>query len=210
MRVGIGKINKNDLICAKANLEINELDAVAVGFNVSIDEEAKEIQGNIKVLIEGVIYKLIEELVEFRDSKKKEMEKKRLMGLTTIGKLKILPQYVFRNTHPAIFGIRVEGGKLVKGLNLIDNKAEKIGKIKNLQSENKSVDEATEGMELAISIPGINFERKLKDKKFLYSDISESQFRNFKKNKDLLSSNEMNLLQEIAEIKREQKADWGR
>ena len=210
VRAGIGKINKNDLICAKANLEINELDAVAVGFNVSIDDEAKEIQGNIKVLTEGVIYKLIEELVEFRDNKKKEIEKKRLMGLTTIGKLKILPQYVFRNTHPAIFGIRVEGGKLVKGLNLIDNKAEKIGKIKNLQSENKSVDEATEGMELAISIPGINFERKLKDKKFLYSDISESQFKNFKKNKDLLSSNEMNLLQEIAEIKREQNADWGR
>ena len=57
-------------------------------------------------------------------------------------------------------------------------------------------------MEVAISIPGVNFERALGDKKFLYSDISESQFKKFKKNKDLLSSNELRTLQEIAEIKK--------
>jgi len=64
-------------------------------------------------------------------------------------------------------------------------------------------------MEVAISIPGINFERKLKDKTFLYSDISESQFKTFKKNKDLLSPDEIKTLSEIAEIKKKQKEDWG-
>ena len=131
------------------------------------------------------------------------------MKLTTIGKLKILHKHVFRNTSPAIFGVRVELGKLTKGLNLIDKRGEKAGRIKKMQSENKTVDQADEGMELAISIPGTNFERKLKDKDFLYSDISESQFRTFKKNKDLLSSNEKKLLQELAEIKRQEKDSWG-
>ncbi len=209
VKAGIGKINKNDITSAKANLEINELDAVIVGFNTDIDEEAKEIQGNIKILTDDVIYKLIEDIVEFRIEKKKDIEKKRLMGLASLCKIKILPQYVFRNTNPAIFGVRVEAGKLVSRLNLIDSKGEKAGRIKNIQSENKSVDEASEGTELSISIPGTNFERKLKDKEFLYSDISESQFRTFKKNKDLLSSKEISLLQEIAEIKREKNADWG-
>ncbi len=65
-------------------------------------------------------------------------------------------------------------------------------------------------MEIAISIPGVNFERVLKDKNYLYSDISESQFKNFKKNKDLLFPNEMKTLQEIAEIKRKEKMDWGK
>ena len=64
------------------------------------------------------------------------------------------------------------------------------------------VEEATEGMEVAISIPGMNFERQLKDKEFLYSDITPNQLKNFKKNKDLLSSGEMRILQEIAEIKK--------
>ena len=209
VKVGIGNINKTDIISAKANLEINELDAIIVGFNVTIDEDAKEIQGNTKILTEEVIYKLIENTSEWRSKKRKEIEKKRLMGLTTLCKLKILPQYVFRNTKPAIFGVKIEAGKIISGLNITNKKGEKIGRVKKIQSENKSVEEATENMEVAISIPGINFERQLKTEEFLYSNISESQFKNFKKNKDLLSQNEIKILQEIAEIKRQEKADWG-
>lgn len=206
VKAGIGNINKADIISAKANLEINEVDAVIAGFNVKIDEEANELlkeQGaKIKILTDDVVYKLIENLVDFRTEKRKEIEKKRLMGLTTICKLKILHQYVFRNTKPAIFGVRVEAGKLISGLSLINPKGEKSGRIKNIQSENKSVEEAKEGMEVAVSLPGINYERQIKEEESLYSDISESQFRNFKKNKDLLSQNEMKILQEISKIKK--------
>ena len=209
VKAGIGSITKADIISAKANFEINELDALIVGFNVSIDEEAKGVLGNVRVFTHDVIYKLIDDLVEFRTEKKKEMEKKRSLGLASLTKLKVLPQYVFRNTSPAIFGIKVEVGKLISGLNLIDSKGEKVGKVKNLQSGNKSISEASEDMEIAISLPGVNFERQMKDRDFIYSDISENQFRNFKKNKDLLSGKEMNLLQEIAEVKRQKKADWG-
>jgi len=224
VKAGIGNINKADIISAKANLEINELDAVIVGFNVKIDEEArllqaqsgssknsqtKEIQENVKILTDDVIYKLIENISKFRSEKQKEIERKRMMGLTTICKLKILHQYVFRNTKPAIFGVNVETGKLISGLSLINEKDEKVAKVKNIQSENKSVNEAKEGMEVAISLPGVNYERQLKDKNTLYSELGESQFKNFKKNKDLLSQNEMKLLQEIAELKRQTNADWG-
>tara|TARA_Y100000034_G_scaffold46233_1_gene56861 strand:- start:12639 stop:14384 length:1746 start_codon:yes stop_codon:yes gene_type:complete len=211
VKAGIGNINKTDIISAKANLEINELDSVIIGFNVSIDEDAKEIQNNLKILTDDVIYKLIENITKFRNELKKEIEKKRVMGLSAICKLKILPQFVFRNTKPAVFGVKVEGGKLTTGLNLINNKGEKVGRIKNIQSENKSVVESLEGMEIAISIPGLNYERQIKNPNinFLYSELGEKQFKNFKKNKDLLSSNEIKVLQEIAEIKRNEKADWG-
>ncbi len=213
IKVGIGNINKSDVISAKANIEINELDAVIVGFNVSIEEDAseliKDLGTKIKVITDEVIYKLIENVAEWRMQKQKDIEKKRLMGLTAICKLKVLHQYVFRNTSPAIFGVRVEAGKLKPQLILIDEDDEKIGKIKNVQSEKKSINEAGENTEVAVSIPGINFERVMKGKNFLYSDLGESQFRNFKKNKDLLSGNEIRTLQEIAEIKRKTKADWG-
>lgn len=210
VKAGIGNINKADVISAKANLEINELNAIIVGFNVSIDEDAKEISDKkTKIITDDVVYKLIENLEEFRKQKQNEIEKKRLMSLTTICKLKILHQYVFRNTNPTIFGVRVEGGKLKKDLNLISEDGNKIGKTKAIQHERKSVDEATEGQEIALSISGINFERVLKDKEFLYTDISEKQFKEFKKNKDLLSQSEIKTLQEIAEIKRKEKDDWG-
>jgi len=64
-------------------------------------------------------------------------------------------------------------------------------------------------MEVSVSVPGVNFERVLEDIQFLYSEISELQFRKFKKNKDLLSENEKKILMEIAEIKRQKNNEWG-
>ncbi len=211
LKAGIGNINKKDIISAKANIKINEIDSLIAGFNVSVDEDAKEIAKDekIKIFTHEVIYKLIDDLTEFRKEKTREIEKRRLMELTTLCKLKILHQFIFRNTSPAIFGVKVEAGKLKKDLHLIDKFGEKVGRVKNIQHERQQVDEATEGMELAMSIPGINFERVLKDKDYLYTDISESQFRKFKKNKDLLSSGEMRILQEISEIKRKKNSEWG-
>jgi len=180
---------------------------------VSIDEDSHELirdQGDkIKVLTDEVVYKLIENISDWRREKQKDIEKKILMSLTTICKLKVLHQYVFRNTSPAIFGVRVEAGKLIKDLHLIDEKGDKVGKIKNIQSDKQSVQETGEGKEVAVSVPGINFERVMKDKNYLYSDLGESQFRDFKKNKDLLTGSEIKALREIAEIKRKVKADWG-
>lgn len=208
VKAGIGKINKTDAISAKANLDINELNAVIVGFNVDETDDAKEISSKIKIIKNDVVYKLIEDLIEWRKEKQMEIEKKRLMGLSTICKLEILHQYVFRNTKPAIFGVKVVGGKLTSGLPMINEDDEKVGNIKNIQAEQKSVTEAKEGQEVAISIPGINYERQLKDKKFLYTNLAESQYKNFKKNKDLLSGTEMQILREIAEIKRKTKSEW--
>ena len=202
VKAGIGNISKSDVVSAKANLEISEIDAMIVGFNVQTEPEAEEIKGKIRILTNDVIYKLVENLQKAREEKRKEIEKTRLLGLSSLFKLRILKQHVFRNTSPAIFGIRVEAGKLMPRMQMIDETGEKIGKIKKMQSENKAVEEASEGQELAISIPGVNYERKLGDKSFLYSEITQAEFRNFKKNKDLLSSAELRVLEEIAQIKK--------
>jgi translation initiation factor 5B len=210
VKAGIGPINKSDVISGKANLDINELDAIIIGFNVEMDEDAKEIlPKNVKVLTDDVVYKLIENIVKYREEKRKEIEKKRLLELAKITKLKILHQYVFRNTNPAIFGVKVEGGKLSSGQKLMDEEGDDVARVKNIQENKDSVEEALEGKEVAMSLPGINYERAMKEKNYLYSIISENQFRKFKKNKDLLSSKEMEVLREIAEIKRKKEPEWG-
>jgi len=208
LKVGIGNINKGDLLAAKANLDINPVDAVVLGFNVKIDEETN-VPKNVKIITNEVVYKIIENLSEFREEKSKEIEKERLMQLSRVCKLEILHQYVFRNTSPAIFGVKLSGGKLISGQELISDSGEVIGRVKKIQSENKGVEEANEGMEVAISIPGINFERKLKEQKFLYSNISFKQFKLFRENKDLLSSNEISVLQDIKKIKQLKDESWG-
>ncbi len=214
-RAGIGSITKSDIISAQANLISSPLNAILLGFNVEEDEEAKEFLKtnnsvkDIKILKEEVVYKLIENLQKFQEEKTKEIEKQKLMSLATICKLKILPQFVFHNSNPAIFGVSVQGGSIKQGIELIDENREKIGKTKAIQSQGKSVESAKIGEEIAVSIPGIAFDRHLKNSQFLYSDINEFQFREFKKNKSLLSSDEISVLQEIARIRRAEKPTWG-
>src|SRR3989344_114432 len=100
VRAGIGNIGKVDVVNAKANLEIDALDAVIVGFNVSV-EEGLEVSG-VKVFTDEVVYKLIENLAKWREGKRAEIERERMLGLAAICKLEILHKYVFRNSNPAI------------------------------------------------------------------------------------------------------------
>ncbi|MEK6883096.1 MAG: translation initiation factor IF-2, partial [Nanoarchaeota archaeon] len=112
VKAGIGNINKSDVITAKANLEINELDSLVVGFNISVDDDAKELAKEIKIITGEVVYKIIEDVKAFRLEKAKEIEKERLIQLSPICKLKILHSYIFRNSNPAVFGVEVLAGKL--------------------------------------------------------------------------------------------------
>ncbi len=209
LKVGIGNINKSDIVTAKASLEKDPLNAIILGFNVEVDEEAKSFENDVKIIIDEVVYKLIENLEKWQDEKRKEIEREKLLGLANISKIEILSEHVFRNSKPAVFGVRIIAGKLTTGTILIDENGKKVDKVKSIQSQNSSLKEAKTGMEIAISLPNITFDRQLKNSRFLYSELSENQFRDFKKNKDLLSSEELKVLQEIAQIKRKGKITWG-
>ena len=91
----------------------------------------------------------------------------------------------------------------------MNEQGEQISHIKGIQENQNQLKEATQGMEVAISLPGVNFERQLKETNYLYTDMSDKQFRTFKENKDLLSKEELQALQKIAEIKRKDNPSWG-
>lgn len=207
VRAGIGDINKSDVVAAKANLDINPLNAIILGFNVKPEEEFDF--SNVKLLTNEVIYKLIEDLQEWRKNKQTEIEREKILTLSPVGKLEILHKYVFRNSNPAIFGVRVAAGRIKTGLPLIDEDGEEVARLKSMQHEKASVEEGHEGQELAIALPGINFERRLGDKQFLYTDLSSSAFRKLKSNKEMLSPNEIQAIQEILAIKRRKDIEWG-
>jgi translation initiation factor 5B len=210
VKAGVGPVGKIDLVSAKTNLEINPLDAVIIGFNVEVEEGLEAESENIKIIKNPVVYKLIEDLQEWRKNKSAEIERERLLGLATICKLEILPQYVFRNSNPAIFGVKVIGGRLRTGLPLIDGDGEEVSRVKGMQYEKASVGEAKEGQELAISLPGVTFDRRLKEVKYLYVNISERQYKDFRSNEDLLSSKELGILSEVEIIKRKKHQNWGK
>jgi translation initiation factor 5B len=205
-KAGIGAITKTDVISASANMKNRPLDAIVLGFNVKIEEEIKN--EKVKLLANDVIYKLIEDFEKWRDEKEKELEREKLSELTLPCKIKTL-KYVFRRNNPAIFGVRVEGGIMKANTYLMNADGEVIDKIKAIQSENKSVESAKKGMEVAISLPNVTFGRQVREDEVLFSSITETEFKKLKENKKLLSHEEISILQEIARIKRKEKAVWG-
>ncbi len=205
IRAGIGDISKKDIYVGNS---LPEEDRVILGFNVKLAEDVQQEEFMGKIILNPVVYKIIEDYELWRGEKLKEIEKSKLGELTKVAKIKILP-FVFRNSNPAIFGVKIESGTLSTGTELINSKGEKIARVKTIQEEKSSLSEAEKGKEVAISLPGVNFERQLQEGEILYSNLSESKFRKFKENKELLSSDEKSLLQEIAEIKRKENISWG-
>lgn len=210
INAGIGSINKKDVISAQTNLKEDSVNSLILGFNVEEDEEVKEMKlEGIKIIKNEIIYKLIEDLVKWQDEKRNEIKREKLMSLASVCKLKILHQYIFRNSNPAVFGVKVEAGKLKHGIRLINKDGKEIAKVKDVQENQKKVDEAVVGKEVAVSLPGIMFDRVLGETDELYSDLTEYQFKEFKDNKKLLTSDEVQVLQKIAQIKRKGKVTWG-
>lgn len=206
MRAGIGPITKKDVYVANS-LPVE--DKAILGFNIELSEDIddKEVKG-LKILSNPVVYKLIEDYEEWKIGKLKEIERSKLAELPNLVKLEVL-DFVFRNSNPAVFGVKVSAGVLKQGIRMINSGDEKVGQVKEIQEEKKNVQEVSAGKEVAISMPGVNFERQLNVGEKLYSNLAESQFRKFKEHKDLLSPEEKKILMEIAEIKRRTQGTWG-
>jgi len=208
LKASIGPISKKDIYSCNAIQE--EDNKIIIGFNVQQLEETENLDETkkIKIITNEIVYKLIEDLEKYKTEKTQEIERKKLSELPTITKLKIL-DFCFRNTSPAVFGVKVEAGTLRAHERFINRNDKKIGQIKEIQHEKKSVNKIESGKEVAVSMPGVNFERQLTVGEFLYTNLGESHFRKFKEHKNLLSSEEKSILQEIAQIKRRENVTWG-
>lgn len=206
VKAGIGNISKKDIYIAGS---LPEEDRIILGFNSELAEDLKDEEiKNVKILTNAVVYKLIEDFEAYREKKQIEIERKKLEELPSIVKISVL-DFCFRNTNPAIFGVRVEGGTLKQELEMINTSDKKIGRIKGIQADKTPVQKAEKGKEVAVSMSGVNFERELTVGENLYSNLSEFQFRKFKEYKNLLNSEEKSILQEIAAIKRRAEVTWG-
>ncbi len=200
-KASTGNITKKDIAEALANT--NPLYKVILGFNV-VSLESEE----VKIITNNVIYKLVDDFVDWHKEQKRIMEEKAVEGLPKLCKVKILRGYVFRQSGPAVCGIEILSGLLKPGVSLMkDDKA--ITEAKEVQHEGKKVLEAKRGEQFALSMPGVAIGRQIKENDILYSDLNEEQFRAYKRIKANLKEEEIQILKEIAEIKRKINPGWG-
>jgi translation initiation factor 5B len=204
----IGNVSKRDVV--ETDAIVNPLDKVIFSFNVKVLPEAKEELANTDITIfdEDVIYTIMENYDKWVEKKKSELDRKRRENYNHPGMIKFLPEYVFRVSHPAVIGVRVLAGRIKDGMSLMRDDGKVIGSIKGIQSENKPIEEAVQGQEIAISIDGVTVGRQIKGEDILYTVIPEGDVKKLKE-MDVLNADEKDVLNKIIEIKRKINKFWG-
>ncbi len=206
-KFGIGTLSKKDLVWLE---EMKEEYRVVFAFNVKVSEEAEEYakQAKIRVMRGRVIYKLMEEYEAYL----KELEEKRKVEVFSRvklpAKIRFLPEFVFRQSKPAIIGVEVLAGTLQQKVDLMDEEGKIVGTVHAIQKMGENVGKAEIGERVAISVDGGVVDRNLKRGAIYYTALSKDDHRLLRENEDLLADHHKVALEEIAEIMRKKDRFW--
>ncbi len=201
-KASIGDISKKDITDALA--ESNELNKVILGFNIKSLESSE-----VKIILHNIIYKLIDEYENWKKSKLEEKEKIELYNVIRPVKVQILSGCVFRQSNPAVVGVIIFAGIMKNNQPLMKINGDKIADVKSMQLDGKNIETAVKNNEVAIALPNIVVGRQIKERDILISDLREEDFIKLKKLRKYLNNDEVELLKEIAEIKRKTNPLWG-
>jgi translation initiation factor 5B len=201
----VGPIVKRDVIEATAAGDTDPLNAVILGFNVKFTPDIEELAAEfgVEVFLNEVIYRLYDEYNAWIMVKREQAKAESLGSIIRPGKIEIIPQYIFRQNKPAVVGVKVHG--IIKPrTGLVNAKGKRVGTILQIQDRSVNIDEATDGMEVAVSIRGPTVGRQIKDDDILYVDIPDAQILAIRKKfMDDLTQPELDVYDEIVQIKRD-------
>ena len=214
MRAAVGPVTRHDVI--EAGTIKDPLYSAILAFNTpilpdAVDTLADASISHVSVFEGGVIYQLIDDYVEWRDAKKQELERQRFEKLIMPAKIRLLPDCVFRQSNPAVVGVRVLGGKLQSNVDLILTDGKRIGHLRQIQDRSETVHEVDAGKEVAISIEGPTVGRQINVGDDLYVDIPERHVKVIEREMlDLLSPSMLEILEEFTSLKRREDPFWGK
>ncbi len=208
----VGDISHRDAVGA-STVE-DPLYSVIIGFNVKIHSDAKDFlqeSSNVKIFINDVIYRLIEDYHKYVKEQQEMSEKKIFETIIRPGKFKILPGCVFRQSKPAVVGVRVLGGVVRTNVDIILENGNVVGKIKGLQAEGENIPSARVGKEVAMAIDGATVGRQIKEEDVLYINVPEKHAKVLEQDiYESLSTDEKETLDILLGLKRKDNPFWGK
>lgn len=201
IQVGLAKIGsptKRDLDLAKVG------NRAIMCFNVKIDREVTELADAEKVvLIQGkAIYSIIDQYKTLLSQQKGRELQDKLSKIILPAKFRVIEKSVFRRSNPCVFGAEILLGEIRPGYRVIKSDGKVLGRIMDIQNENKKLENAKAGDKIAVSIDDAVFGRNLYENDLLYTDIGQNDLINFEDVKDSLPEDYSLALNEIRKIKR--------
>lgn len=214
MRAEVGAVSRLNLI--ETETVKNPMFRVLLSFNTPILPDAADmikdpLYTQVKVFEGRVIYQLIDQYVAWRDEQKRLQEKQRFEHVVMPAKIRLLPDCVFRQSNPAVVGVRVLGGKLRSDVDLIKTDGKKVGHLKTMQLRQESIREADPGLEIAISIEGATVGRQVSVGDDLFVDVPERHIKVLEREMvKTLNTSTQEILAEFTSLKRKGDPFWGK
>jgi len=207
----VGPIKKEDVMNANIVKDFDPYSATVLGFNITILPEAQEQANidNIRIFTNNVIYRLLEDYIGYAETRKAEDTAKALSELVLPAKIKMLPDFIFRNSDPAVFGVHIEAGTLYPKVSLITNTGKRVRRIHQIQDKGQTIEKANKDSEVAISIRGIEIGRDIEKDETLFVNVPESHVRQLMgKFIDELTTDQKQALREFIKLKRTLEHPW--
>jgi len=205
----LGPVSRRDVIDAATSAD--PLHRALLAFNVPLladaNEELVKRRGEVDILANTVIFRLLDEYGTWRDEAKARLEAEKRLELHYPAKILLLPDHTFRASKPAIVGVRVLAGRIRLREHLLKDDGRVVGQIESLRTEETPLKEAVAGSEVAVAISGATVGRQIQEGDVLYVDIPESHVTALRKLE--LTADEREALETVCEIKRRGDRFWG-
>ena len=173
----IGQISRKDVMTASAVKEKDRYLGIILGFNVKIleDAEKESIERDIKIFNEKVIYNLVRSYTDWVSYQKNHEDSILFNELSPVCKFEFMKGYVFRRSDPAVFGAEISIGKMKQKMSIMTPEGKKVGVIHQIQDKGKSIEEATRGMQVAVSVNGPQIGRQINEGDVFYTYLDSRQ-----------------------------------
>ncbi|CAE6493446.1 MAG: translation initiation factor IF-2 [Candidatus Nitrosotenuis sp.] len=211
-KADIGPVNRRDVLEAKVIKENDRHLGVILAFNVKVLADAQEEAENshVKIFSDKVIYSLLDNYTLWVEDDTANEENAVFAELTPIAKFTFLKGYIFRNSNPAVFGIRVDVGTVRQKMAIMNKNGKRIGLIHQLQDGKKSIESASQGQEVACSIQDVMIGRHIFEEDVFYSLPSSSEAKKMlDRFMHKLTPEQQTVFNEILEIQRKSDSAYG-
>jgi translation initiation factor 5B len=208
----IGNITRRDVIEASAVREKDRYLGVVLAFNVKILEDAsREAQTReIKVFNEKIIYNLVRSYTDWVSYQKEHEESILFNEIPPVCKFQFMKGFVFRRNDPAVFGAEIQVGKLRQKVAVINEEGRKVGTVHQIQESGKAIEEATAGMQVAVSIKEPTIGRQINEGDSFLTDLNSRQAKQLiERFPHRLNEKEKEVFEKILELKRKADASFG-
>jgi translation initiation factor 5B len=173
----IGQISRKDVMTASAVRDKDRYLGVVLGFNVKIleDAEKESFEREVKIFNENVIYNLVRSYTDWVSYQKNHEDSILFNEISPICKFEFMKGYVFRRSDPAVFGSEILIGRMKQKMSIMNSEGKKIGVIHQIQDKGKSIEDATRGMQVAVSVNGPQIGRQINEGDIFYTYLDSRQ-----------------------------------